>query len=116
MEQEPKKRSIQQNKALHKYCDEVADELAAHGVTVQAFIRNIEADITPELVKELWRAFARAKYGKTSTADLTQEEFSAVFEEVTRHIANLHVYLPFPSDENSPNALASYEKYGIIEL
>lgn len=110
MEQEPKKRSIQQNKALHKYCLEVADELAAHGVTVQAFIQNIEADVTPELVKELWRAFARVKFGKTSTADLTQDEFSIILEEVTRHIGKLGVYVAFPSDENSPNALASYEK------
>lgn len=105
-----KQRSLKQNRALHKYCDEVAAELSAHGVTVQAFIRNIEADITPELVKELWRAFARVKYGKTSTADLTQDEFSVILEEVTRHIGQLGVYIPFPSDENSPNALASYEK------
>mgnify|MGYP000906087362 FL=1 len=106
---EEKRRTLKQNKALHKYCAEAANECSAIGLTVQALVRNVEADITPELIKELWRSFARVKYGKTSTADLTTKEFVEVGNEVTRHLAQFGVDLHFPSEEDTDEYLKSYE-------
>lgn len=67
---------------------------------MEAFIKNIQADHTKESVKELWRAFARVKYGKKSTAELTTKEINDVYDEVNRHIAQFGIHIQFPSGEN----------------
>lgn len=107
---EEKRRTLKQNKALHKYCSEAAEECARVGLSVQALVRNIEADVSSELIKELWRAIARVKYGKTSTADLTTKEFVEVGNEVGRHLASFGIELSFPSEEETDEYLKSYEK------
>lgn len=93
------KRTIQQNKALHKYCTELARELNEAGVGIDVFFKNVEADHTMESVKSLWRGFAKAKYGKDSTAQLTTKEITDIYDEVNRHIAQWGIHLAFPSQE-----------------
>ena len=93
------KRTIQQNKALHKYCTEVAKELNDAGVTVEAFVKNIQADFSMETVKMMWRAFAKAKYGKESTAELTTKQINEIYDECNRHIAQFGIHVAFPSQE-----------------
>lgn len=105
----PKQRSQAQNRALHKYCTELATELNNAGVGIDVFFKNVEADHTMESVKSLWRGFAKVKYGRDSTAQLTTSELNNVYEEVNRHIAQFGIHMAFPSQENSPNALKSYE-------
>jgi hypothetical protein len=105
-----KQRTSAQNRALHKYCTELAVELNNAGIGIDIFFKNIEADHTMESVKSLWRAFAKAKYGKDSTADLTTGEINAIYDEVNRHIAQFGIYMAFPSQENTPNYLNSYDK------
>lgn len=92
-------RTNAQNRSLHKYCTELANELNGAGVSMQAFIKDIQADHTMESVKSLWRAFAKAKYGKESTTELTRREINEVYEEVNRHIAQFGIYMSFPSNE-----------------
>jgi hypothetical protein len=93
----PQKRSNQQNRALHKYCTEVAVELNNAGIAHSVFYRDIEADYTMENIKELWRSFARIKYGKTSTAELTTREINEIYDECNRHIAKFGIHIAFPS-------------------
>ena len=107
-----KQRSLAQNRALHKYCQELAIELNNAGIGIDVFMKNIEADHTMESVKSLWRAFAKAKYGKSSTAELTTSEINAIYDEVNRHIAQFGIYMSFPSQENTENYLNSYENSG----
>lgn len=94
-----KQRTNAQNRSLHKYCSELATELNNAGVSVAVFMENIEADHTMESVKELWRAFARAKYGKSSTTELTKKEINDIYEEVNRHVAQFGIHISFPSNE-----------------
>ena len=105
-----KQRSIQQNKALHKWCEETARELNNAGISKEVFYRDIQADYTLENIKELWRSFARTKYGKNSTTELTTKEFTEIYDEVNRHISQFGIFMPFPSEENSENYLSSFNQ------
>lgn len=109
-EKKEKQRSAAQNRALHKYCAELANELNGCGISLSVFVKDIEVDHTMESVKALWRAFAKVKYGKTSTAELTSPEINAIYEEVNRHIAKFGIHMAFPSADNTDEALQSYEK------
>jgi hypothetical protein len=106
---QPLKRTNQQNKALHKYCTELATELNNAGIGIDVFMKGIEADHTMESVKSLWRAFAHAKYGKTSTTELTTGEINAIFDEVNRHVSQWGIEMSFPSQELTDNYLSSYD-------
>lgn len=108
-ETSPKTRTQAQNRALHKYCEEISNLLNESGISQSVFYKNIEADYTKENIKELWRSFARAKYGKKSTTEFTTQEINAVFEEVNRHLAQFGIHLPFPSQENTDNYLLSLQ-------
>lgn len=97
---EGKQRTNPQNNALHKYCQEVCVELNNRGVTVAAVMKDLEADFTMETVKMMWRAFAKAKYGKTSTTELTTKQINEIYDEVNRHVAQFGIHLAFPSSDD----------------
>lgn len=90
-------RSAQQNKAMHKYFEEVANTLNETGISQAVFFADFEADYTKETIKNAWRAIAKRKFGKDSTADFTTKELQEVFEEFNRHIAKFGIHIPFPS-------------------
>lgn len=99
MEVKESLRTTRQNKALHRYCQEVAKELNDAGVSVEAFVKNIQADFSMETVKMMWRAFAKAKYGKDSTTELTTKQINEIYDECNRHIAQFGIHVAFPSQE-----------------
>jgi hypothetical protein len=103
-----KQRSLAQNRALHKWCQECATELSNAGITVQAFVKDLEADFTMETVKMMWRAFAKAKYGKESTTQLTSKQINEVYDECNRHLAKFEIHLPFPSQEETQSYKDSF--------
>lgn len=109
MEKPQIQRTSRQNRALHKYCTELANALNENGVSMSAFVEVHEIDHTMESVKMLWRTIATRKFGKTSTAALTTRELDAIYDEVNRHISQWGIHLPFPSVDNSPEALAAYD-------
>ena len=100
---EEKQRSSLQNNSLHLYCTEMAAMLNDSGISVSVVYENIEADHTMENVKQLFRTFAIAKYGKKSTTELTTDEMTKVYEEVNRHYSKFGVHLPWPSQESLIN-------------
>lgn len=79
-------RTNQQNKALHKLFEELADELLAAGVdmkVVVSIMRNYAVPATKDNVKELvWRPLQEAVTGKKSTTELTTSEVDKVFEQL----------------------------------
>ena len=92
-----KQRSLAQNRCLHAYCDDIAREATNAGIEVQAFVKNTGASITPALVKEIWRAIGKVKFGKEHTSELTTKEFIEVYEEVNKHISQWGLEVSFPS-------------------
>jgi hypothetical protein len=90
-------RTSTQNRALHKYFEEVADVLNESGITQDVFFKDIEVDYTKETIKHLWRCISKKKFGKESTADLTTTELQEVYEEMNRHVSKFGFHIPFPS-------------------
>lgn len=101
-----KQRTLTQNKAIHKYFVELTTELNNQGITLNILLKNIEVDLTPMAIKDIFRKIGEVKYGKKSTKDLTTVEIQECYEELNRHVSQHGVHIPFPSIENFIN----YEK------
>ena len=95
------KRTLQQNAALHLYCKQVADTLNDAGLEISVMLPNVDIPWRKESVKELlWRTIQKATLDKQSTADLSKEEVSKVYEVMNRYLAQHKIpYIPFPSYE-----------------
>lgn len=109
-----KKRTEQQNRALHLYFRLVAEQMADAGYTVQHILR-FTADLqpTPSFVKRLWQEFQLRILGKRHTRELKkQEDIDKVYDEFNLFLAeklNLE-NIPFPSIEDTEAYLQSLEK------
>ena len=97
--EQEKLRTRRQNDSLHLWCEEVARELNNTGIDMSVLVKNLQVSHTKESVKAIWRAIANAKYGKTSTTQLTSKELNDVCEEMNKMLANVGVHLAFPSNE-----------------
>lgn len=97
------KRTDQQNKAIHKYCEQLADALNDAGYTFNdQKVIQIDVQFTKENVKEsIWRNVQTALYPeKHSTTELEKMEVSEVYENISRFIGErAGVHVPFPSQE-----------------
>ena len=100
---EYKQRTSQQNRALHKYFKQVADELNQAGYTVQLVLKEkMDLDWNEKSVKELlWKSSQEALTGKKSTTELKKvEDIDVVYEHLTRHLGEkFGISVPFPSQE-----------------
>lgn len=95
-----KQRTLTQNAALHKYCQLLADTLNDAGMDMRKTLKA-EVDIpwTMESVKEnLWKPIQKAQTGKASTTQPLTNEYSIVYEILSKHLSEkLGVYVPWPS-------------------
>ena len=96
-ESEEHQRTLQQNKALHKWLRQVADTLNDAGLDMKTVLKP-EVDIawTPEMAKEyLWRPIQKIMTGEESTADAVTTDYNEIRLVITRHMgAKLGVTLP----------------------
>lgn len=102
-EKEEKQRTLQQNKALHKWFDLVAETLNEAGLDMRKTLKQeIEISWTRSAVKEyLWRPVMRAMIGKESTTQMSTTDIDKIFNVLNRHLGEkLKVHQPFPSIEN----------------
>lgn len=90
-------RTPQQNKSLHVYFKEMADELNGSGIGVQLFLQDFEMDYTKEMIKRIFQRIGKTKFGKEHTADWTTTELQACWEEFNRHVSKHGLHLPFPT-------------------
>lgn len=95
------KRTIKQNKALHKFFSLLSDECNDRGITLQKLLQNeIDIMVTPTLVKEvLWKPIQKAMFDKESTTELTTKEIDQVFDVINKLLGEWEIYIPFPSIE-----------------
>lgn len=104
-------RTTLQNRAMHKYCQEVANECLDKGVDVTTVFQNVRVTPRMETIKMYWRGIAKALYGYESTTELTTTQIDKVYEEMHKILSvRAHINIPFPSSENSPEAMASYRE------
>lgn len=102
-EPEQKQRSQQQNKSLHKWAEELADEFNNRGLDMKTVLKP-EVDIPwdKNTVKRfIVHPIIKAMYNKDSTADLTTTELSRAVDTINRFFADKWNFtLPFPSMED----------------
>ena len=95
-----KQRTLTQNKALHKYCQMLADDLNERGLTQMKVLRH-DAEIpwTMTAAKDsLWKPVQKAMLGKESTTKGNTSDYSKVYDVLSRHLAmKFGVDLPWPS-------------------
>ena len=104
------KRTIKQNKSLHKYFEELSRELNNNGVDVKVLVSNLRVDATHEMVKNIFRTIGKEKFGIISTSELTTKQVNECFEEFTRLLANVDIYIPFPSYTETEEYLNSFSE------
>jgi len=100
----PKKRSSQENRALHVLFQNIAYELNRLGLefTFRGIKgMEIETTYTPEIVKQfLWKPLQDALLKKSSTTQLTHNDIGLIFEILGKHFAERGVVIDFPSMES----------------
>lgn len=107
-------RTLRQNKALHKYFANIADELNSHGLSIMKTLRSdAEVQWSPSLVKELiWRPVMKAQLQKTSTTEMTTKEIDEVLDTLTKYFGEKHgLSINFPSIEVLLNNMRAEEGY-----
>ena len=100
----PKKRSSQENRALHVLFQNIAYELNRLGLefTFRGIKgMEIETTYTPEIVKEfLWKPLQNALLKKSSTTQLTHNDIGLIFEILGKYFAENGIEISFPSIES----------------
>jgi len=97
------KRTLQQNRALHKYLSNLSDALNEAGLDQRKVLKpSIQIPWTPESAKSfLWHPIQEAMFNKESTAELDRKQVSEVYEVLNRHLAEkFGVTTGFPSEED----------------
>ena len=95
-------RTIQQNKALHKYFEILAETLNDAGLDMRVVLKpHVEIPWGKETVKDfLWRPIQSLQLGKRSTTELTTKDINKIYDTLNRHLAEkFGIYEPFPSIE-----------------
>ena len=99
-EAEKRKRTIQQNKAMHKYFRLLAESLNDSGLTIQRTLtKPLDIPWTEGAIKELiWKPVESAMYQKEKTSELEKPEVSEIYETINRHLSQTFgVHVPFPT-------------------
>ncbi len=104
------KRTSQQNKALHKGFQQIADYLMENNITLQEAFKNMEIRPTMEAIKSVYRQIAHAKYDIKSTSELEKKQVDQVWEDMVHALSiNTGEYFAFPSEENTEEYISSFK-------
>lgn len=94
-----RQRTLTQNRALHMFCQNLADTLNEAGLDQKKVLKP-EVDIpwTMEAVKEgLWKPIQEAVTGLKSTTKPETSQYSAIYELLNRHLTmKLGIHEPWP--------------------
>ena len=97
-----KQRTLQQNRALHKYFELLADELNTAGLDMRRTLKpGVDIPWSQNTVKDfLWRPIQRAQLQKESTTELTTKDIDTVYDTLNRYLSEKHgLTVVFPSIE-----------------
>lgn len=88
VERKAKQRTLTQNRALHLFCQWLAETLNEAGYDMRKTLReDVELPWTQAAVKEhLWRPVQKAMTEKRSTTEITTVEPTAIHEVLSRHL------------------------------
>lgn len=108
------KRTPAQNNALHLWLSMKAEQCRNAGVSPRmAFERTIELDMTPQIMKEIFRTVQKVMLKKKSTTELEKVgEIDDIVEHLNRFFAEEFFLegIPFPSNEEYQLLKLRYKK------
>lgn len=95
------KRTILQNKAIHKYCSLLADKFNDAGLDMMTVLKekSVPVSWTMSSVKDvIWRPIQVAMFQTESTTKLETDQVSRVYKQIARHLStNLQIDQSFPN-------------------
>lgn len=98
---EEQQRTIQQNKAMHKYFELLAKALNDAGYDMKKTLKQeVEIPWTKEMVKEhLWRPIQEIMLAKHSTTEMDTKGPSEIYAVLDRHLSSkTGVHVEFPTN------------------
>ena len=104
------KRTNQQSKALHKWCEMLAEAYNERGLDIATVIENYTMDAiwTKDSVKEvLIKHILRNVFGKKSTTEILKTgELDKLIDMITKFNSKMSIeYIPFPSIDQEQEQL-----------
>lgn len=105
------KRTLAQNRATHKWCEQIASKLNKENFFIQDVIKlNTKWDLLK--VKELiFKPVVKSLYTKDSTTKLNKDEFELIIDTIIRALATKGIECPdFPNREDLENITYKKEK------
>lgn len=107
-----KKRTNEQNRALHHFFRLLADSLNMAGLDMKTVLKpEVSIPWTPASVKDhLWRPIQKAMLSKESTTELGKHlDIDGVHSTLMRHLGEKFgvEYIPFPHD---PTKIGNYDR------
>lgn len=97
------KRTLTQNRAIHKYFSMLAEALNDAGLDMKKTLKpEIDIPWTGESVKShLWKPILESMTNEKSTTKMNTTDPSAVYETLNRHLsAKFGISVPFPSSRS----------------
>lgn len=95
------KRTLQQNKSIHKWCEQIAEHLNKENFFIQDVIKlNTKWDMIK--VKEMiFKPVVKSLYTKDSTTKLNKNEFELIIDTIIRALGSKGIECPdFPNRED----------------
>lgn len=102
MSKEFPKRTLVQNRSLHKFFELLAKDLSDAGLDAKQVMKpEVDIPFTPEMVKHLlWHPIQQAMFETTSTANLSTKQVNEVYEVLIRHLGSkFGITTEFPKEE-----------------
>lgn len=100
---EKETRTSEQNRALHKWFGQIAQLCQESGIDAKVLMsKTMNVEVTPEIVKEMWRVMQSYLYGKRSTTELEKQgQIDTIVDHFVRFFGERFelVLPPFPSKE-----------------
>ena len=92
-------RTIQQNNALFKFHEMVANTMNQSWITLDKLIIEIEPRPTKESLHIIFKAILESMYQKNTTTKMTRSEMNDVLDIYLQALAVIWVNIDFPSSE-----------------
>jgi hypothetical protein len=102
------KRTNQENKALHVWCDELSREMLNTGTSMRLLIERTDITATPDTIKWYMQQIILNKYGFDKTSKLTSKQLHEVSEDIIKAFGMVGIFVPFPSQENTESYMNSF--------
>lgn len=102
-----KQRTVQQNRALHRYFGLIAERLNEAGLDMKKVLKpGVDIPWSTAAVKDyLWRPIQTLQLRKKSTTQLTTKEIDVVYDTLNRLLAEkFGIHEPFPSIDEIMNS------------